>query len=98
MKLDEYRAAADKWLAGPLNNPHEKPENGKFAPSAVRILRSTDYIIQAPQSLIQLILFSSGYRDVEQLGRLYSELIDEITKTYPVVSPEQLFRDADYEE
>ena len=84
--LEEIRARARKKREAVDGEGKDKIE---YADIVVKLFSNTDYIKGSKELVIQLALFYLGY-SVRESEEVYHRLMDEITRTYKVVSPEML--------
>ena len=89
MLLDEIRILARKHKKEIYEDPSKPQKEREYVDMIVQLYSNEDYIRKAPKSIVLQTLFSVGY-DVKQVDKLYEDLMAEVTKTYNVVSPEQL--------
>ena len=85
--LDEIRVRARETRQRFYREKADKPNELQYADMIVKLYSNEDYIKAAPRSLIYQTLFSVGY-PVKEIKDLYEQLLEEVNRTYPAVSPE----------
>ena len=87
--LDEVRILAKKNKDEIDKNPSSTEQQKSFAELTVDFMSNTDYIRNAPKSTVMHFLYYLGY-DLKNIDTFYDEIIKDASKTYKVISPEQL--------